>query len=150
MPAPFDRRGLRASIQAVLLSALVPVAAAFGLPSPSLGAEILAREIIIGSQALHPPVFRTETEHRVTVVNRSGRMVHVEFVRDPEQHHVFHVPDQIWAVFHHPGVHRYVVHFTDAIPGALRGTGEVVGDLQGRPDPVVCGGVTVMGGCIER
>jgi hypothetical protein len=117
----------------------------------SAAEEIIAGEVIIEATGLRPSVLMTESEHRVIFVNRSGRMVHVDFmIRDPELHHVIQVPDQIWAIFHRPGSHPYEVHFRDPTVADLHGVIEVAGDPYGRPDPLVCSGVTVQGACIER
>ena len=110
-------------------------------------------EIIIQDAALQPQVLMTEPEHKVLFVNRSSQMVHIQFLMrnaENEQHHIFQVPDQIWAIFHRAGLHRYVVHFRDPKMPNLEGAVEVVGDPYGRPDPRVCGEVTVQGACIER
>jgi hypothetical protein len=117
----------------------------------SAAEEIIAGEVIIEAAGLRPSVLMTEPERQVTFVNRSRRMVHVDFmIRDPELHHVFQVPDRIWAIFHRPGRHPYEVHFRDPAIADLHGVIEVVGDPYGRPDPLVCSGVTVQGACIER
>jgi hypothetical protein len=122
------------------------------LPPPLFPAEeIIAGEIIIEATALQPQVLLTEPDRRVIFVNRSGHLVHVDFIfRDPEVHHVFQVPDRIWAIFHRTGRHPYEVHFNDPGMADLHGAVEVVGDPYGGPDPRICNGVTVMGGCIER
>jgi hypothetical protein len=121
------------------------------VPSRTLAQEITAGEIIIEATALRPQVLMTEPEHEVTFVNRSGRPVHLDLlIRDPELHHVIQVPDRIRAVFHRPGRHPYVVHFSDPAVADLRGAIEVVRDPYGGPDPHVCSGVTVQEACIER
>jgi hypothetical protein len=113
--------------------------------------EVIAGEVIIEATGLQPQVLLTEPEHRVLFINRSGRAVHLDFfIRDPELHHVFQVPDRIWAIFHRPGRHPYVVHFGGPGAADLQGAVEVVGDPYGGPDPHVCSGVTVQGACIER
>ncbi len=142
----------RATLGRVGLALVVGVAAASVAPPPlSSAEEIISGEIIIEATALRPQVLLTEPERRVIFVNRSGRAVHVDFnSRDPEGHHVFQVPDRMWAIFHRPGRHPYEVHFRDPGTPDLHGAVEVVGDPYGRPDPLICGGVTVMGGCIER
>ena len=123
------------------------------LPGISAAEEILAGEILIDANALHPEVLMTEPEHRVQFTNRSGHAVHIQFtMRNPngEQHHIVQVPNQIWAMFHQVGRHPYVVHFLDHTAPDLWGAVEVVGDPYGRPDPLVCNGITVMGACLER
>ncbi len=120
-------------------------------PRQSEAGEIITGEVIIEAEALRPQVLMTEPERRVIFVNRSGRLVHLDLmIRDPEVHHVVQVPDRIWAVFHRPGRHPYHVHFGDPGIPDLHGAVEVVADPYGGPDPRICSGVTVMGGCIER
>jgi hypothetical protein len=123
------------------------------LSGNAVAGEIIAGEILIDAKALHPAVLMTEPEHRVLFTNRSRQMVHIQFtMKNPngEKHHVVQVPEQIWAVFHTMGLHPFVVHFLDRAVPDLRGAVEVVGDPYGRPDPLVCDGVTVMGACLER
>jgi len=137
-----------------LPSLVLMVVAAVTIPVPprlSAADEIIAGEIIIEATALRPQVLLTEPERRVIFVNRSGRIVHVDFIsRDPERHHTVQVPDRIWAVFHTVGRHPYEVHFNEAGMADLHGAIEVLGDPYGGPDPRICNGVTVMGVCIER
>jgi len=134
------------------LSIMIGVTVAILAPPPlSSAEEIIAGEIIIEAEALRPQVLMTEPDRRVIFVNRSGRIVHLDFItRDPEQHHVFQVPDRIWAIFHTTGRHRFEVHFAEPAMADLHGAIEVVGDPYGGPDPRICSGVTVMGACIER
>ena len=116
-------------------------------------ADEVVGEVVIESQTLQPSILFTEPEHKVFFVNRSGHMVHIQFLMpnaENEQHHIFQVPDQIWAIFHQTGRHPYVVHFRDPHIPNLEGAVEVVGDPYGRPDPHMCSGVTVQGACIER
>jgi len=121
------------------------------LPEVSAAAEILGGEIVIEASALHPEVLMTRPEHRVLFTNRSGRAVHIQFsMKNGEQHHLVQVPEQIWAIFHQFGRHPFVVHFGDPAVANLHGAVEVVGDPYGRPDPLVCSGITVMGACFER
>ncbi len=134
------------------MQALAAVAASvlFSLPAAA-AEEIIIGEIIIEAEALRPQVLLTEPDRRVTFINRSGKLVHVDFItRDPEKHHAFQVPDRIWAVFHRPGRHPFEVHFGDSGIPDLHGAVEVLVDPYGGPDPRICGGVTVMGACIER
>jgi hypothetical protein len=118
------------------------------------GAEaIITGEILIEANGLRPEVLMTEPEHRVLFTNRSGQPVHIQFtMKNPngEKHHVVQVPEQIWAIFHTMGRHPFVVHFIDPAAPDLSGAVEVVGDPYGRPDPLVCSGITVMGACLER
>lgn len=123
------------------------------LSGNSVAEEIIAGEILIKANALDPEVLITEPEHRVLFTNRTGHAVHIQFtMKNPngEQHHIVQVPEQIWAMFHQLGHHPFVVHFLDRALPDLRGAVEVVGDPYGRPDPLVCNGITVMGACFER
>lgn len=117
----------------------------------SEAAEIIAGEILIEANALHPEVLMTEPEHRVLFTNRSGRAVHIQFsMKNGEKHHLIQVPEQIWAIFHQMGRHPFVVHFGDPSMANLYGGVEVVGDPYGGPDPLVCSGISVQGACLER
>jgi hypothetical protein len=140
-----------ATLGRVTLVMAIAMVALLVRPGLSADDEIIPADVIIEATALRPQVLMTEPEHRVTFVNRSGHMVHLDFIiRDPELHHVFQVPHRIWAIFHRPGRHPYEVHFLDRAVADLHGAIEVVGDPYGRPDPLVCSGVTVQGACIER
>jgi hypothetical protein len=120
-------------------------------PSPAEAGEIIAGEIIIEATALHPEVLITEPNQQVRFINRSGHLIHLSLItKDPERHHVFQVPDQIWAIFHRTGRHGFEVHFLDGAFPTLRGAVEVQYDPFGMPDPLTCSGITVMGACIER
>lgn len=134
----------------VLILDLLPMVAGLGLAF-AMGEGVTAGEIVIEAKALTPPVLMTEPEHRVFFVNRSGRAVHIQFLmRNDDHHHLVQAPGQIWAIFHRMGRHPFVVHFLDRTVSDLYGAVEVVGDPYGRPDPLVCSGITVQGGCIER
>ena len=140
--------GLAIRLAVVLVVARTGIVAAVRLAASQ---EIIAGEIIIEPGGLRPSVLMTEPEHRVVFINRSGKMVHVDFIiRDLELHHTVQLSDQIWAVFHRPGRHPFEVHFQDRASADLHGVIEVVADPYGRPDPLICSGVTVMGACIER
>ncbi len=139
------RRDLRLRRRAAL--ALVAIAAAAAVAAAPLWAQ---SKIGIEANWLDPPVLRATVGERVTFVNRSGRTAHVEFIGDSGRHHVEQVPDQIWAVFHRPGRHAYVVHFPDGSAPDLHGAVEVVTDPREQRDPQGCVGVTVMGVCLER
>lgn len=115
------------------------------------GEETIAVEVVIESTGVWPPLLLVEPERRVWFVNRSGRRIHIQFMmRNDEQHTLVQVPEQIWAIFHQVGRHPFAVHFLDRAVPDLFGTVEVVGDPYGRPDPLVCSGITVMGACLER
>ncbi len=114
-------------------------------------AQAAATEITIMETAIDPPVLRVPTGARVDFVNRAQRNVHVEFGADPRQHQVVQVPvtGPIWAVFHRPGTHPYVVHvWADRLPTTLAGVIEVVDDPQHPWKSLTCG-VVVEGKCIE-
>ena len=128
----------------LLLAVLV---AALLLPPWSAAA---GEEIVIEAAGLSPQVLRAGMDHRVRFVNRTGKPVHVEFIGDSGWHHVEQLQDEIWAVFHRPGLHPYVVPLTNDRLGELHGTVEVRSDPRGRPEPQDCVGVTVMGACLER
>lgn len=137
----------------VMLLAWTMATTTMALSGSSAAGEIIAGEILIEAKALHPAVLMTEPEHRVLFTNRSGHTVHIQFtMKNPkgEKHHLVQVPEQIWAIFHTMGRHPFVVHFIDPAAPDLYGAVEVVGDPYGGPDPLVCGGITVEGGCIER
>ena len=106
--------------------------------------------VIIEATRLLPPVLQTTTGQRVTFVNRSQRAAHVEFVRDGGEHHLVQVPvgGPIWAIFHRPGTHAYVVHVYGARTETLAGSVEVVGDEHHKYESPDCV-ATVMGVCIE-
>lgn len=110
-----------------------------------------AVQVVIGPERLEPRVLHVTTADRVTFVNRSGRVVHVEFGPDRGKHHVFQVPGEIWAVFHQAGPHVYVVHFETGQRRELRGIVEVghVPDRAPGEDPPTCPSVTVQGVCLE-
>ncbi len=126
---------------------LVPLVLAALLWTGSVNAR--DGEIVIGATRLDPPVLRTVTEQRVTFVNRSGRIVHVDFLGDAGQHHVYQVPGSIWAIFHRPGRHPYVVHFKTDGGRELRGVVEVESGTIPGPLPPTCTGFTVMGECLD-
>jgi hypothetical protein len=109
-------------------------------------------EIVIRANAIEPHVFRATMGHRVSFVKRVDLPVHVEFGLDPTQHHVVQIPwnGSIWAVFHRPGTHPYVVHIYAAkTTTTLHGIVEVVEDPQRPWAPGTCAAV-VMEECIER
>ena len=110
-----------------------------------------AVRVVIGPDGLEPRVLHATTADRVTFVNRSGRVVHMEFGEDRGKHHVFQVPGEIWAVFHQAGPHLYVVHFETGERRELRGVVEVEhvpdrGPVEKLP---TCNGITVQGVRLE-
>jgi len=117
-----------------------------GLPTDS---RAETREIVIKADGLEPRVLQVSTVDRVVFVNRSGRLVHLDFLGRRDQHHVYQVPGSIWAVFHQPGPHLYVVHFESGEGRReLRGVVEV-GHTGRDPDLPECGRLTVEGICVE-
>jgi hypothetical protein len=127
---------LRVSAQLVLL-----------LVVPAASAEVPPRHLAIEAGGLTPPTLAVVAEEPVIFDNRSGERVHVQFLEEDGSHHLFQVTARIWAVFHRPGRHEYVVHRDDRPD--LRGAIDVVEapDAAGLP---VCSTITVMGVCLER
>ena len=117
------------------------------LATPVSGA---AAEIVIDAGALTPGVLTVEADESVTFVNRSGRVVHLDFLGRADEHHVFQVPGRIRATFHRAGRHPYVVHFETAPRGELQGVVEVREPESPRSQLPVCGGVSVGDVCLER
>jgi hypothetical protein len=106
--------------------------------------------IVIEATRLVPPFLETMTGNRVDFVNRAQRSVHVEFGVDPRQHEVVQVPatGPIWAVFHRPGTHPYVVHVYDSrTTRTLSGVVAVVEDETHKWDSRTCG-LIIMEICI--
>jgi plastocyanin len=109
-----------------------------------------AAEIAIEGGALQPAELTVDSGETVMFVNRSGRLVHLEFAARPEGHHVFQVPGLIRATFHRPGRHPYVVHFESGGPPAeLRGVVSVQESREPYREPPVCRSVTVEEICLE-
>jgi hypothetical protein len=109
--------------------------------------------ILIEAATLRPPLVETVVGHRVTFVNLSGRIAHVEFLGSSSEHRVFQIPGEIWAEFHLPGLHEYRVHLSGGSGRAaeLLGAVAVREDPSARPEPPECSGqVTVQGVCLER
>ena len=103
-------------------------------------------EVVIEASALTPPVLTVAADEAVAFVNRSGRIVHVDFLGRTGEHHVFQVPGSIRAIFHRPGRHPYVVHLGRDRREELRGAVEVE---EPRGELPVCRGITVEGNCLE-
>lgn len=107
--------------------------------------------IVIEATRLVPPVLNTMTGERVTFVNRSGRAAHVEFHRDGGEHQLVQIPagGPIWAIFHRPGTHAYVVHvYYGRRMATLAGSVEVAEDPHHRYESPDCV-AAIMGVCIE-
>src|SRR5512145_1976741 len=124
--------------------ALAPVAITLWLLVSGFRASATEHsEIAIEAAQLTPPIFHTTTDQRVPFVNRSGRMVHVQFLDDAVRHHVFQVPGSIWAIFHQPGRHPYVVHFLAGGGHDLQGLVEVEDGPARSGDPSTCPKISV-------
>jgi hypothetical protein len=135
------------SALAALRGVLVVVAAGVWAV-PSAGSP--ASQIVIEAEALVPPLLTTTVDQTVVFVNRSGRVVHIDFLGDAGEHHVFQVPGRIRATFHRPGRHPYVVHFETHPRGELTGAVEVVEAARPLEEPRICSGITIEEMCIER
>jgi hypothetical protein len=109
-----------------------------------------AAEIVIDAGALTPVVLIIESDESVTFVNRSGRVVHLEFRGRADEHHVFQVPGRIRATFQRAGRHPYVVHFETTPRAELQGVVEVREPASARSQPPMCNGVSVGEICVER
>ena len=136
------------SIGRLTQAALVVVLGAMMPPAPPAWSG--ESEVIIRATALEPHALLTVAGQRVNFVKRVDRPVHVEFGEDPGRHHVFQVPGggPIWAIFHRPGTHPYVVHIYDGTTTVLHGVVEVL-ESPARPwGPGTCGAV-VMEECVE-
>jgi plastocyanin len=122
-------------------------ALAWGVAPASAGATIAVQ-----LNGVEPSLLRTTTGERVDFINRTERLVHVQFTDDSRRHEVVQIPGTgtIWAVFHRPGEHPYEVHVVfDGRERTLRGLVEVREGAPPPANPPSCG-VTVMGVCIER
>lgn len=109
-----------------------------------------ADTVVIEATRLVPPVLTTTSGQQVSFVNRTRRGVHVEFVRDGGEHHLVQMPvgGPIWAIFHRPGAHAYVVHVYGASTETLSGRVEVVEAPHQKWESPTCD-IIVMGVCIE-
>jgi hypothetical protein len=118
--------------------------------APSLSSPAPA-EVVINATAVEPHVFHAVTGQRVDFVKRVDAPAHVEFGEQPSQHHVYQLSatGSIWAVFHRPGTHPYVVHiYSGKTTTALHGIIEVSEDPQRPWERGTCGAV-VMEDCVE-
>jgi hypothetical protein len=106
--------------------------------------------VVITATGVEPREFRAIAGQRVTFVTRAESPVHVEFGEDPKQHHVFQVPaaGHIWAVFHRPGTHPYIVHVYGKKTVVLRGLVQVAEDPDRPFGPGTCGAL-ILGECVE-
>jgi hypothetical protein len=106
-------------------------------------------EIVITTDALTPAVLTVAADEPVVFLNRSSRIVHVDFLGRTGEHQVLQVPGSIRAIFHRPGRHPYVVHFEEPRRGELRGVVEVEEARDPRVELPVCRGISVEGNCVE-
>ena len=120
------------------------------LMSPTPAAWSAEDEVTIRATALEPHALLTVAGRRVNFVKRVDRPVHVEFGEDPGRHHVFQVPagGPVWAIFHRPGTHPYVVHIYDGKTTVLHGIVEVLESPE-RPWGLGTCGAVVMEECVE-
>jgi hypothetical protein len=109
-----------------------------------------APQVVIENDRLEPRMLETLTGERVSFVNRTGQPVHLQLVSDVHQHEVVQIPvtGPIWAVFHRPGTHPYIVHVYGRVTRALQGVVTVTLDETHRWEAGTCG-VVVEGNCIE-
>ena len=111
-----------------------------------------AHEILVGETLLAPAFLTVKSGERVDFRKTVNVIMHLEFGSDPRQHDVVQIPiiGPVWAVFHRPGTHPYLVHvYVGSGQHTLNGVVNVVEDETHRWDSKTCGGV-VMGECIER
>jgi hypothetical protein len=113
------------SIRARVAFAVIALAVA----SLAARAETLA-QVVIENDRVEPRTLETLTGERVNFVNRTGRPVHLQFSGELRQHEVVQVPvtGPLWAVFHRPGTHPYVVHIYGRETRALEGVVSVTTD----------------------
>lgn len=93
---------IRWLVTLVVMAAVTPIAARADAAS----------QIVIEGERLDPRTLEAVTGERVDFVNRTGHPVHLQFSGDIRQHEVIQIPitGPMWAVFHRPGTHPYVVH----------------------------------------
>jgi hypothetical protein len=119
------------------------------LTAPARAGEVV---VVVRPDGVEPRVLHATTGERVDFINRTGKLVHLQFKGDVRQHEVVQIPatGPIWVVFHRPGTHPYEVHayVTDRDVRTLRGSVEVVEDPR-HADPSPTCGITAMGVCIE-
>lgn len=114
---------------------------------PAWSADV---EVVIRATRIEPHVLSAVAGQRVSFVKRVDKPVHVEFGGDGKEHQIFQIPGTgpIWAIFHRPGTHPYVVHIYDGKTIALHGVVEVLEDPDHPWGLGRCGAV-VEGACIE-
>jgi hypothetical protein len=135
------------------------------MTTPRLAALLVGIAVILGPVALHagpaarvviesdrvaPRTLETLTGDRVEFLNRTGMPVHLQLTGDGREHEVVQLPitGPIWAVFHRPGTHPYIVHVYGRSTRALEGVVSVRTDETHRWESGTCG-VVVEGNCLE-
>ena len=132
-----------------MMDRLIVLIALLALLAPARGWA--DETIVIEASRIVPPVFATTTGKRVEFVNRTQRLVHIEFTGDVRQREVIQIPatGPIWAIFHRPGTHPYVMHvYGPAATTTLEGLVEVSEDEHHKWEAPSCV-ATVMGVCLE-
>jgi hypothetical protein len=108
-------------------------------------------QVVIENDRLEPRTLETLTGQRINFVNRTGYPVHLQLSRDIRQHEVIQIPatGPVWAIFHTPGTHPYVIHIygrkTRALDGVISVTADETHQWQSRTCDVV-----VEGNCIAE
>lgn len=137
------------SIEQLTRTGLVTMLAILALAAPAVWSA--ESEVTIRATVVEPHVLQVVAGQRVNFVRRVDRAVHVEFGEDPGRHHVFQMPagGPIWAVFHRPGTHAYVVHIYEGRKTiVLHGVIEVLESPE-RPWGLGTCGAVVMEECVE-
>ena len=130
---------------------LAAVSVAFAVTVlPALPGAGPAPQIVIENERVEPRTLETLTGERVEFVNRTGVAVHLELTGSGREHEVVQVPitGPMWAVFHRPGTHPYIVHVYGRHTRALGGVVFVTTDETHRWESGTCG-VVVEGNCLE-
>jgi len=128
-----------------LLSLAVATCAVAPIPTHAQGVP----QVVIENDRLEPKWLETLTGARVNFINRTGHPVHLQFSGDIRQHEVVQIPatGPIWAIFHRPGTHPYVVHVYNRQTRALPGVVSVTTDETHKWESGTCD-VVVEGNCI--
>jgi len=128
-----------------LLTLAVATCAVAPIPTHAQGVP----QVVIENDRLEPKWLETLTGARVNFINRTGHPVHLQFSGDIRQHEVVQIPatGPIWAIFHRPGTHPYVVHVYNRQPRALPGVVSVTTDETHKWESGTCD-VVVEGNCI--
>ena len=128
-----------------LLTLAVATCAVAPIPTHAQGVP----QVVIENDRLEPKWLETLTGARVNFINRTGHPVHLQFSGDIRQHEVVQIPatGPIWAIFHRPGTHPYVVHVYNRQTQALPGVVSVTTDETHKWESGTCD-VVVEGNCI--